>query len=254
MQQPVPAATRGGTSPLGDQVYAALMEAIAERRLRPGERLMLDDLAAQMGVSRTPIRDALARLAAEGLVQPTGRRGFRVTPPTAEDLTDLYRLRLMCELYAVEEGIANVTPELLAALREHAAECVRLSVSPNPAEHLGVMAHDRGFHRLVVGLGGSRRLSELFERLSIHQQTYRTGVFLLIAPAELQAAYRLEHAAIVEALAQGQVEAAKRAIRHHVQGGLERTLRYLRPSPLGGEGALNPRARPLVVEEVGERL
>jgi DNA-binding GntR family transcriptional regulator len=251
LQQTVPASSRGVASPLGDQVYAALMEAIAERRLRPGERLMLDELAAQMGVSRTPIRDALARLTAEGLVQPTGRRGFRVTPPTAEDLSDLFRVRLMCELFAVEEGIGNVTPAIIAALQEHAAECVRLSVSPNPADHLGVMVHDLRLHQLIVGLGGSKRLSDLYERLSLHQQQYRTGMFLAIAPAELQEAYRGEHAAIIAALANANVGEAKLALRSHVQGGLTRTLHYLQTRQLGISERLGGSPARSSAEEVG---
>ena len=108
---------------LSEQVYGALLQAIVDRRIRPGERLVLDDLAAQSKVSRTPIRDALSRLAAEGLVQPYGRRGFCVTALSVDDMDNLYDLRLMCELYAVEKGIDTLSPQVLSRVETLAEEC-----------------------------------------------------------------------------------------------------------------------------------
>ena len=78
--------------------------------------LVLDDLARQLQVSRTPVRVALTRLVGEGLVQPAGRMGYQVVQQTPEALRNLYDVRLMCESFAVERGIENVTPEFLQQL------------------------------------------------------------------------------------------------------------------------------------------
>ena len=157
---------------LDGYVYDALLEAIVQRRLLPGDRLVLDDLAEQLKVSRTPVRDALSRLASEGLVARLGRRGFTITALSPEELAELYDLRLMCELYAVEKGMKDATSALLTEMTDAVEECVRFHESGN---RLAAMLSDREFHRLLVTLGRNERLTELVGRLNIHIQTLRAG-------------------------------------------------------------------------------
>jgi len=217
---------REGFSTLSEQVYGAILGAIIERRVEPGERLMLDDLAQQLRVSRTPVRDALSRLAAEGLVEPTGRRGFRVTAPTAADLIALYDMRLMCELYAAEKGIGNVTPAFLVRLEELANDCARLARSADPTDRLVLSLRDRKLHNGIISLGQNPKLSELYERLNIHMHSLRASASHA-ATGGVEELYVAEHAAIIAALRDGDVAAAKQSIRLHILNAQARTLAAL---------------------------
>ena len=226
MQQCELPALREETATLAEQVYRALLGAILERRLRPGARLTLDDLAAQLKVSRTPVRDAVARLAAEGLVQTAGRRGFCVPVLSAEELSELYDLRLMCELFAVEQGIGNLTPALLAEMTALAESCLEIVRAEDSSAVLALALQDKAMHELIVGLAGNRRLSEFYERLSIHVQTYRAGYYPVRGP-DMEPLFRREHGDILAALQAGEVGAAKEAVRAHISAAKHRALLWL---------------------------
>lgn len=211
---------------LREHVYRALLQAIADQRIKPGERLVLDDLAVQLKTSRTPIRDALSRLAAEGLVQPNGRRGFCVTLLTSEDLFHLYDLRLMCELHAVENGIANVTRETLHLLEKRARENARLSASPDPSDRLAQSLADKEFHLLLVRLGQNPRLTELYERLNIHIHSVRAGPSSM-THEERAKVNEAEHEVIMAALRRRDCIATKDAVREHVLNARARAITSL---------------------------
>jgi DNA-binding GntR family transcriptional regulator len=212
---------------LTQHVYTALLQAIADRKIKPGERLRLDSLAAQLKVSRTPIRDALSRLVAEGVVRPSGRRGLCVTRLAPEELIDLYDLRLMCELYALDKGFDEVTPNLLGTLEKWAAEVVRVSGSPNPSDRLAQSLADREFHVLLIGLARNPRLMELYDRLNIHIHAVRVGPSLL-STDQRRATNAKEHAAILAALRRRDLAAAKGALRRHITSARTRALESLK--------------------------
>jgi DNA-binding GntR family transcriptional regulator len=211
---------------LDGYVYDALLEAIVQRRLQPGDRLVLDDLADQLKVSRTPVRDALSRLASEGLVARVGRRGFTITALSPQELVELYDLRLMCELHAVEKGIENVSPELLTEMTTAIERCVRFHENGN---RLAAMLNDREFHRLLVTLGQNQRLTELVARLNIHIHTLRAGDSVNSGSGD-RTHWETEHLAIVEAIRSCDVEAARQAIRAHITGAAERATASLQAS------------------------
>lgn len=218
---------------LNQQVYAALLAAIADRRMGPGQRLVLDELAAQLKVSRTPIRVALTRLAAEGLVQPTGRMGFSVTRLSSQQLLELYDVRLMCESYAVEKGMAAVTPELLERLGEVIIPKDQHPDSLSPAERLAHVLKDQEFHRLIVALAGNPTLSDLYERMNIHIHAMRVGP-LPVSPLERREMNNAEHSAIIAALRAADVAAAKAAIADHVASSARRAASAMEMDQAGG--------------------
>ena len=212
---------------LNHHVYTALLQAIADRRITPGERLRLDELAEQLHVSRTPIRDALSRLVAQGLVQPFGRRGLCVTRLDADDLAQLYDLRLMCELYAVERGVGFVSAAFLRSLRKWLGEIVRLSASPNPGDRLPQSLADREFHALLVGLAQNPRLCTYYDDLSIHIHSVRVGPSILTARTR-RSVNAKEHADILAALRRRDLTAAKAAVRRHIESARRRAIESLK--------------------------
>jgi len=219
---------------LSQQVYTAILHAIANRQIRPGERLRLDSLAADLGVSRTPIRDALSRLAAEGLVQGAGRTALCVTRLGAEELAHLYELRLMCELFALSKGFGAVTPALLDELESCLEEMVRYCKSTDPDDRIPMSFADRTFHLLLVGLARNPRLTEFYARLNVHIHTIRVGP----SPTPPQARARInakEHTAIIRALRAKRLEAARNALSTHIHRGLARAIESLRLLEAEGE-------------------
>jgi len=207
---------------LMEHVYDALLEAITERRIRPGQRLVLDDLAKQLEVSRTPVRVALTRLAAEGLVQPAGRMGYQVVQQTPEALRNLYDVRLMCESFAIERGIDNVTPEFLRQLE-------LVLIRPGQAglagsrERLAHILRDGQFHQRIVELAGNSTLLEIYKRLNTHIHGMRVGP-LTKEPEEQAAINNTEHSAIIDALRQKDVVLSKQAIGDHIARSLQRAI------------------------------
>ncbi len=199
---------------LSEHVYTIILQGIADHQIRPGERLVLDDLATQLNVSRTPIRDALSRLTAEGLVQPRGRRGLYMTSLTAGELRNLYELRRMCELFAVEKGTAAASDGIIDGMEAAAAEFTRLANSDDHTARVSYTLQDREFHRLLVSLADNPALSDFFERLSIHTHSLRAGLGPN-APA-IPRANQIEHAAILEGLRKGDTAATVKATGTHL--------------------------------------
>src|SRR5210317_368157 len=97
--------------PLIDSVYSRLRDLILSNVLRAGQKLVDRDLAEQLGVSRTPVREALGRLAMVGLVEARSRRGYYVKQYTAEEMTDLYHFRKILEVSAARLAAENARPE-----------------------------------------------------------------------------------------------------------------------------------------------
>ncbi len=222
MTTPVVASVRARFRSLTDQVYAAILEAITERRFDAGRRLVLDELAEQLEVSRTPVRVALTRLAAEGLVCPTGRMGYRVVEHTPEALSNLYDVRLMCESFAVEKGIDNVTPAILEQLGEVIIKPGRGGLGVG-RERLAHVLRDGEFHQRIVGLARNPALVEMYQKLNSHIHGMRVGP-LSMAPEALAAANNAEHAAIIEALRRKDVAAAKQAVADHITRSAQRAI------------------------------
>lgn len=156
---------------VADLVYRILKERILRLDFTPGQRLQVDRLARQLGVSRTPVKDALNALAGEGLVEIVPRRGTFVAAPSAQTIAELFDLRRALELLAAELLLARVTETDLARLRARLAALDELL-----DEHADVDEHMRrnlAFHRELVQLAGNRKLLEVYEGLNVHIQIAR---------------------------------------------------------------------------------
>jgi DNA-binding GntR family transcriptional regulator len=139
-------------------VAEVLRRAIYEGRLGPGERLREADLAAEIGVSRTPIREALLVLQTEGLVEATPNRGSVVRSYTMEELLDFMEIRGMLWSYAAGRAAPRITQEQVAEL--HAC-CDRLEGLINSTERQPNVEVALRFHDIIVEAAGSRMLTEL---------------------------------------------------------------------------------------------
>jgi DNA-binding GntR family transcriptional regulator len=192
---------------LADSVYAQLKTAIMRGRLRDGTELKQGELAAQLGVSRVPVREALRRLQAEHLVVAEPFQCFVVTSLSADQVRELLEIREELEVFALKKTLASdVTKQRIAAAKV-AAKSLTLS-----QEDESWLAADREFHRELNG--ATTAAAALIE--DVRERVHR---YYLSAPALLRRRREVlkEHATLIAALEAGDGEAVERAVRHHVR-------------------------------------
>ena len=143
---------------LNDQVYASLKERLATRKLAPGEKLSLQELASAFGVSRSPVQHALTRLVTEGLVAVKPHRGHFVNPLTPTVVCEAYDVREALELHAAEKTVGRVSPEQLAELRRLMEKTLSMVDGRRLADRRGYIATNQALHDYQVGLAGNELL------------------------------------------------------------------------------------------------
>lgn len=197
-------------APLVDDVHGALVDMLMNHDVNPGARLNIDALARGLGVSPTPVREAFARMEAEGLVVKEPRRGYTVAPLIGlDDLRALIDFRLLIEPAAAAAAAAKATADQAAALLAFARSggAGRRDNTANRQD----MLYDATFHDMVAQLGGNPWLRDSLVRLRSHLHMYR-----LYHHAGQAAATKPEHVAIAKAVVAGDADAADAAMRAHL--------------------------------------
>lgn len=204
---------------LANRVYLSLKEAILNIACRPGEILRKGEICAALGVSRSPVSEAVARLAAEGLVDVVPQTGTFVARFSMDEIREGAFVREAIELAAVERVAAIVTGDQLAALRRNLRAQEALLKSGDTQGFYGL---DREMHEMILAFTGYRGLARISETAWLHVNRARR----LILPVPGRVAATLEeHRAIVEALEARDPERARIATRAH----LRQLVRYLEP-------------------------
>ena len=213
---------------LVDDATRALREAILNGRLPAGARLRQTDLAAQLQISRTPIREALGRLRQEGLISLLPGGGVRVPLLDLEEAVELYDLREVLDGLAARLAARRGSPAALAKIEKALARMAQCLERRNPNQWFG--AHV-AFHDEIFRAGGHARLQGLagVVRLSIRH----FHPLLLKTEGRLEEAYR-EHRRIFEAIAAHDAEAAEREARAHIQNAKEIVLKVMAQGDRGG--------------------
>lgn len=198
---------------LMDQVHEMLKERILDRTYQPGAKLNIDALRRELDVSSTPLREALARLTAEGLVKAAPFVGFTVAPmPSLDYYRELYAFRLVIEPWAASET-ARLRPE--ATLQELAAaieDMSQHSLSRRYSRYRDFTEADDAFHRVIVAGTGNAPALQAFEGLRIHLHTAR----LYINREQDTASTHAQHLAILEAIRAGDESRAAANMREHL--------------------------------------
>ncbi|MGW7103071.1 GntR family transcriptional regulator [Streptomyces sp. NPDC054838] len=193
-----------------DRVYQHVKQGVLGRRYEGGALLTEGEVAEAVGVSRTPVREALLRLETEGLLKLYPKKGALVLPVSAQEIADVIETRLLVEEFTVRKAVPAPPAllERLAALideqRRHAAE----------GDLVALMAADRAFHAEIVRHAGNQILSRLYDQLRDRQ--LRMGVALLHAHPDRVERTLAEHTEILDALRAGEPEPAATAVRAHV--------------------------------------
>jgi GntR family transcriptional regulator, rspAB operon transcriptional repressor len=207
-----------------DAVYDQLKTAIVELRIPPGEPLREADIAHGLSVSKTPVREALARLEQDGLVELNSFRSAVVTDYTARDLREIYELREIIEVAAARSAAESISDQGLADLGRVASECVRLSDEGGGPELVGLISE---FDTVLFDEVGNRRIRAILANLAAHLT--RIGLLTAGIPGRNAASVR-EHARIYEAIERRDPEAAERFMRQHIRSVRDDQLRALSAS------------------------
>lgn len=191
-------------------MLGVLREAIIHGDLKPGQPLVESDLAAQLGVSRAPIREALQILNTEGLLEVVPYRGTTVRALTKADIEELYSLRSVMEVFALYRLFAQPQPKNIGVFRELYEAMLRCA---NEGDLKQVNEIDRRFHDTLIDMSGHRLLALVWNSLSMRVR--QVMALLNERNTDLkQIAYN--HLPLVEAIEQGHEEAAVTRLRQHI--------------------------------------
>ena len=211
MSNPKPTPQEGRAN-LVSAAYARLKDDILANRLPPGFQSPEPEMAARLGMSRTPVREALLRLEADGLIELVPRRGARILPVSVEDMREIYEI-----LTALEPEAAA----LLAARKPSSADLDDLEAANADMEEALAREDldawgeaDRRFHRGLLELQDNRRLTAVVERLSDQAHRVRT---LTLRLREKPVRSTREHRRILEHIRAGEADDTRRVFRDHRQ-------------------------------------
>ena len=207
--------------PLRDVVFNTLRRAILKGELKPGERLMEIALADKLGVSRTPIREAIRKLELEGLVVMAPRKGAKVASITERDLSDVLEVRKGMEVLAISLACKRITGEELEKLETIEQSFQKLIESGNLTE---LAEMDVKFHDTIYQATNNQRLVQLLNNLREQMYRYRMEYLKDIAVRRTLAE---EHKAICRALRERDEQQAEQYVSIHIDNQQKAIIRSL---------------------------
>ncbi|MER6852987.1 GntR family transcriptional regulator [Streptomyces flaveolus] len=196
--------------PAADRVYTHVKQGVLDRSYEGGALLTEGELAEAVGVSRTPVREALLRLEMEGLIKLYPKKGALVLPVSAQEIADVVETRLLVEEYAARRAVPT-PPGLVERLEELLVRQKEQAAAGKLAE---AAVTDRCFHAEIVRSGGNDILSRLYDQLRDRQ--LRMGVAVMHSHPDRIAKTLTEHEEILNALRLGDAEAAVDVVHRHV--------------------------------------
>lgn len=216
--------------PLRELVFESLREAIISGQLSPGERMMEIQLAEEMGVSRTPVREAIRKLELEGLVVMIPRKGAYVSGLSLKDVADVFEIRGALEGLAAELAADRITDEELENLERY---LVKISEDIEQGDLSRVVETDTDFHTLLYQASRNNRLSQIINNLREQIQRFRTTSLSL--PGRMKVALE-EHRKIVEAISSRDGELARKLAKEHIENAENSLMSMIRKDTNFGGG------------------
>jgi DNA-binding GntR family transcriptional regulator len=212
---------------LKEEVFELLHQRIVAGKYLPGDWLRQEEISSQIGVSQTPVREALDLLVSVGLAERVPYRGVRVPELTAEEIIDAYTLRLILESAAAHLSALNITPDQLQSLSEIVERTRKLVTLDDMSMQRQLNKH---FHLSLVAASGNQQLSKLYEMASNKFPDWRLYEYMFRHPELLATSLAREydeHRTIVEALAAGDARRAARQTLIHIHNLAHELVEFL---------------------------
>jgi DNA-binding GntR family transcriptional regulator len=225
-----------GHPPISRNASAAasevIREAIIEGRLAPGQRLKEEELARELGISRTPVREALLILESEGLVESVPKRGASVRSYALDDLDDMYQLRALLEGYAAHRAATRISPEAVGLLEQSCARFDRLRAED---DLLDLVKENLFFHNVILEAAASDRLTQMVRKVIEIPLVYKSYFWYSPQQKLISEHY---HRQLTLALGGGDADRAELIMKEHVLEARDFLLAQLRvEGRAGAEGA-----------------
>jgi DNA-binding GntR family transcriptional regulator len=218
-------------------VADAIRDAILKGRIRPGERLKEDVIAGELEVSRTPVREAIAMLQAEGVVEAPQHRGAQVRSYTPSELEEIYDLRSILEGYAASRAATRITRAELTKMRRSCEAMEKLQ--PDDLEHL--VRENHVFHHTILDAADAKRLEAMVHQISAVPLIYQSYAWYTPEQLHLSLEY---HSRVLDALEKHDAERAERDMRHHLSNAREALTTVYAQAVAAGEEPAHLRALP----------
>jgi DNA-binding GntR family transcriptional regulator len=202
---------------LTEQVYRAIVDEILDGRLKPGQHLVQEQLAATLGVSRQPIQQAMALLKADGMVQEVGRRGLTVAQLDLSRMRCHYDIRGLLDGYAARSAAEEVNAGKIdvGTVRKEFDEIFKAGADAIERESVrDQIRFDEGFHKLIYGMSGNTVLRDTVEP---HWRYLRRVMAEVLMHAEPATVVWEQHNAIADAILAGKADAADKLAEDHVK-------------------------------------
>ncbi len=235
---------------LADGTYDAIKAMILDHKISPGEHVGIDELSRDLAVSQTPVREALARLEADGLVTKIPLRGYEATPLlSVQQFDELFQFRAVLEPWAASEASRRSTRRDIKAMESELERAQQIERSGNPSTYPEFTEHDTRLHALVAHASGNSFVEEAFIRTHCHLHLFRVykatlsvedaedhehvqgadGAFVHNLFAEYYKAGTrpfavTQHVEIVNAIAGGAAESARELMMHHIESSRQRFI------------------------------
>lgn len=207
--------------PLRDVVFNTLRKAILTGELKPGERLMEIHLANRLGVSRTPIREAIRKLELEGLVTMIPRRGAEVAQITEKSLKDVLEVRRALDALCAELACERITDEGREALND---ACIEFAAATRTKDATTIAKADVALHDIIVAATGNQRLVQLVNNLAEQMYRYR---FEYIKDESQHEKLIEEHKMIYDSIMRKDCQAAAEAAKLHIDNQEKSVMRQI---------------------------
>jgi DNA-binding GntR family transcriptional regulator len=222
------ARTRPNVMTLVEYAAGEIREQILSGEMAADERILLDEVAEDLGISQIPLREALRTLATEGLVAPLPRRGYTVAPVTVADLEETYRVRLVLEPLAVQLAVPVLTPENIDQLRK---ELEQLDVATAAEDWPAHRLHHRAFHFGIYEKCNSSWLIRFTDMLWANSDRYQRMTTQIRGELGDR---MVEHRAVLDACARGEAEEAGERMHEHLEHAFTTLREYLVARSSGG--------------------
>jgi DNA-binding GntR family transcriptional regulator len=197
---------------LVDDAYRKLKGAIRENEFPPGYQGSEQEIASRLGMSRTPVHEAVIRLQEEGLVRVLPRRGVVVCAISADDMREIYGVIIALEAAAAELLAERPSPERLATTRELEAANKAMEVALRNDDLAGWAKADESFHRLLIEHSGNQRLLRMYH--TVMDQSHRARMITLRIRPRPERSVK-EHRSIVDAIKRGNASDARNYAKEH---------------------------------------
>ena len=217
-------------SNISDEVYQILKDRIIRNQFSPGERLDLDQIQSQLGISRTPLMNALTLLSAEGLTEIKPRQGTFVTDPTLTEIVENFDVRRALEMYALSLVVPRLNEADLQQIKGFVEELASLLEVENwETIYPDYVSLDEQLHRCIMHVSGNKRLCELWEQVNVHVQMAR---FRRLKLATVLGLGQAEHEEMLKAFEERDADRLQQIMGDHIEHAKQLLVEDLSPQEL----------------------